>query len=128
MTSGCMSPHTIKSLSLPWRERDSIYSPSRKRAHFTSTKCSKARGKEGTSARGKGTTSPSLTKWSIAWGPSHTPFGGMRRLADSYSRCGADRYSALRHNQIILPQRRICVVLHTGVEPPFMSLASLPGA
>eukprot|EP00962_Isochrysis_galbana_P016333 scaffold4663_cov104-Isochrysis_galbana.AAC.10 len=28
--------------------------------------------------------------------PSHTPFGGMRWLVDSYSRCGAD--SAPRHN------------------------------
>eukprot|EP00962_Isochrysis_galbana_P013609 scaffold3855_cov108-Isochrysis_galbana.AAC.2 len=72
-------------------------SPSRKRAHLTSTKGDKARKAQGRGERNHIIiTSSLLTKWNITWGPSHTPFRGMRWLVDSYSRCGAD--SAPRHN------------------------------
>eukprot|EP00962_Isochrysis_galbana_P041857 scaffold15453_cov110-Isochrysis_galbana.AAC.6 len=30
-------------------------------------------------------------RWTIARGPSHTPFGGVRNLAITYRRCGANR-------------------------------------
>eukprot|EP00962_Isochrysis_galbana_P028454 scaffold8995_cov120-Isochrysis_galbana.AAC.5 len=29
-------------------------------------------------------------RWTIARGPSHTPFGGVRSLASTYRRCGAN--------------------------------------
>eukprot|EP00962_Isochrysis_galbana_P032836 scaffold10870_cov117-Isochrysis_galbana.AAC.1 len=29
-------------------------------------------------------------RWTIARGPSHTPFGGVRNLANTYRRCGAN--------------------------------------
>eukprot|EP00962_Isochrysis_galbana_P033916 scaffold11425_cov102-Isochrysis_galbana.AAC.6 len=66
----------------------------RKRAHFTRAQKVTRQGRH--KSAGKGTTSTSLTKWITMWGPSHTPFGGMRWLVDSYSHCGAD--SAPRHD------------------------------
>src|SRR6056297_1233362 len=58
-----------------------------KQAHFPSTW---RRGKEGT--RGGGERNLHLVfrgRWTIARGPSHTPFGGVRSLANTYRRCGA---------------------------------------
>eukprot|EP00962_Isochrysis_galbana_P034540 scaffold11709_cov145-Isochrysis_galbana.AAC.6 len=62
-------------------------------------------------ARGKGTTSSLLTKWSIAWGRSHTPFGGMRCLAAS---CLLQPTAVVGptapHGTIILPQGHYLLV------------------
>eukprot|EP00962_Isochrysis_galbana_P010938 scaffold3065_cov141-Isochrysis_galbana.AAC.4 len=41
------------------------------------------------------------------WGPSHTPFGGMRWLVDSYSHCGAD--IAPRHDHTPTPEAAVAV-------------------
>eukprot|EP00962_Isochrysis_galbana_P024003 scaffold7325_cov120-Isochrysis_galbana.AAC.2 len=60
-----------------------------KQAHFPSTW---RRGKEGTRRRGK-EPSPRVPREVdyIARGPSHTPFGGVRSLANTYRRrCGAN--------------------------------------
>eukprot|EP00962_Isochrysis_galbana_P039971 scaffold14440_cov143-Isochrysis_galbana.AAC.1 len=43
-------------------------------------------------------------RWTIARGPSHTPFGGVRSLANTYRRCGANW--APPYNSYILPHCR----------------------
>eukprot|EP00962_Isochrysis_galbana_P003555 scaffold1008_cov96-Isochrysis_galbana.AAC.2 len=75
-------------------------SPSRKRETSTphTSQAQKVTRQGRHKGAGKGTTSSLLTKWNIVWGPSHTPFGGMRWLVDSYSRCGCGADSAPRHN------------------------------
>eukprot|EP00962_Isochrysis_galbana_P026724 scaffold8309_cov116-Isochrysis_galbana.AAC.5 len=87
-------------------------SPSRKRAHFTSTKGVTRQGRH--KSAGKGTTSTSLTKRNTMWGPSHTPFGGMRWLVDSYSHCGAD--SAPRHDHTPTDGQGRFVLLRRALE------------
>eukprot|EP00962_Isochrysis_galbana_P000706 scaffold191_cov111-Isochrysis_galbana.AAC.5 len=54
---------------------------------------SQARGDEARKAKGGGERNLHLVfrgRWTIARGPSHTPFGGVRSLASTYRRCGAN--------------------------------------
>ena len=81
----CLRPHTI--IPLPWRERG-IQFPQHKNKHT-----SQARGDEARKAQGGGERNLHLVfrgRWTIARGPSHTPFGGVRSLASTYRRCGAN--------------------------------------
>eukprot|EP00962_Isochrysis_galbana_P018245 scaffold5260_cov141-Isochrysis_galbana.AAC.2 len=81
----CLRPHTIT--PLPWRERG-IQFPQHKNKHT-----SQARGDEVRKAQGGGERNLHLVfrgRWTIARGPSHTPFGGVRSLASTYRRCGAN--------------------------------------
>eukprot|EP00962_Isochrysis_galbana_P017969 scaffold5173_cov125-Isochrysis_galbana.AAC.14 len=77
-----MRPHTITPLH--WRERG-IQFPQHKHKHT-----SQARGDEARKAQGGGERNLHLVfrgRWTIARGPSHTPFGGVRSLASTYRRC-----------------------------------------
>eukprot|EP00962_Isochrysis_galbana_P036513 scaffold12640_cov106-Isochrysis_galbana.AAC.12 len=68
---------------------------------------SQARGDEARKAQGGGERNLHLVfrgRWTIARGPSHTPFGGVRNLANTYRRCGANW--APPHIQLILTQGR----------------------
>eukprot|EP00962_Isochrysis_galbana_P013811 scaffold3936_cov128-Isochrysis_galbana.AAC.8 len=81
----CLRPHTIT--PLPWRERG-IQFPQHKNKHT-----SQARGDEARKAQGGGERNLHLVfrgRWTIARGPSHTPFGGVGSLASTYRRCGAN--------------------------------------
>eukprot|EP00962_Isochrysis_galbana_P016948 scaffold4854_cov131-Isochrysis_galbana.AAC.1 len=54
---------------------------------------SQARGDEARKAQGGGERNLHLVfrgRWTIARGPSHTPFGGVRSLASTYRQCGAN--------------------------------------
>eukprot|EP00962_Isochrysis_galbana_P010688 scaffold2973_cov114-Isochrysis_galbana.AAC.2 len=54
---------------------------------------SQARGDEARKAQGGGERNLHLVfrgRWTIARWPSHTPFGGVRSLANTYRRCGAN--------------------------------------
>eukprot|EP00962_Isochrysis_galbana_P002535 scaffold680_cov138-Isochrysis_galbana.AAC.1 len=85
----CLRPHTR--IPLPWRERG-IQFPQHKNKHT-----SQARGDEARKAQGGGKRNLHLVfrgRWTIARGPSHTPFGGVRNLAITYRRCGANRAPA----------------------------------
>eukprot|EP00962_Isochrysis_galbana_P051477 scaffold22881_cov104-Isochrysis_galbana.AAC.2 len=52
-----------------------------------------AHGDEASKAEGGGKRNLHLVfrgRWISARGPSHTPFGGVRNLANTYRRCGAN--------------------------------------
>eukprot|EP00962_Isochrysis_galbana_P033061 scaffold10995_cov112-Isochrysis_galbana.AAC.8 len=83
---------------------------------------SQARGDEARKAQGGGERNLHLVfrgRWTIARGPSHTPFGGMRSLASTYRRCGANwapPYNSYSHKReggkrgAMLVRQRIVVV------------------
>eukprot|EP00962_Isochrysis_galbana_P026768 scaffold8340_cov108-Isochrysis_galbana.AAC.1 len=94
-------------------EEDPIPS-AQKQAHFPSTW---RRGKEGTRESGKRNLHLHLVfrgRWTIARGPSHTPFGGVRNLANTYRRCGAN-WAPPYNSQLILPQACSIPAPHFGL-------------
>eukprot|EP00962_Isochrysis_galbana_P035025 scaffold11940_cov106-Isochrysis_galbana.AAC.4 len=72
----------------------------------TSTHTSQARGDEARKAQGGGKKNLHLVfrgRWTIARGPSHTPFGGVRNLANTYRQAmwgqlGPTPYNSYSHN------------------------------
>eukprot|EP00962_Isochrysis_galbana_P046761 scaffold18901_cov121-Isochrysis_galbana.AAC.3 len=75
-----------------------------KQAHFPSTR-RRATSDEARKAQGGGKRNLHLVfrgRWTIARGPSHTPFEGVRNLANTYRRCGAGQLGPTI--QLILPQ------------------------
>eukprot|EP00962_Isochrysis_galbana_P026552 scaffold8245_cov97-Isochrysis_galbana.AAC.4 len=95
----CLRPHMI--IPLPWRERErgiQIQFPQHKNKHT-----SQARGDEARKAQGGGKRNLHLVfrgRWTIARGPSHTPFGGVRvrNLAITYRQAMWARRESTQRN------------------------------
>eukprot|EP00962_Isochrysis_galbana_P002288 scaffold599_cov130-Isochrysis_galbana.AAC.9 len=84
-----------------------------------------ARGDEARKAQGGGERNLHLVvfggRWAIARGPSHTPFGGVGSLANTYRRCGAN-WSFAVHTLTASPSVGT-IVLHRGRHRATLTLA-----